>query len=222
MPAAQTRSSAPKTADGASSQPTVPQPRLSAELSRLAEFCRGGKVTVRSLAPEGNSRAHALLALFLSVCFLHPIPMPGISAFFGLIIALAGTRMALGRGVWLPERWLDWPLPAKPLGRIFAASHRAALLLERFTRPRAEAATSHPLAVRAHGLALALCGILLAVPIPPPTNFPPAAAAALLSIAILERDAAVLAAGYLAFALNLLFFGAIAVFGWQGVKTLVL
>lgn len=199
---------------------STPQ-RLSAEFARLAGVCRGGEVTLRSLLPVQDARAHALITVFLSICFLHPIPMPGVSTLFGSIIAVAGARMAARRGLWVPERWLDRPLPAKALAVVFHASHRVALKLERVLKPRWEWLASHEHAVRAHGCAVAVCGFLLLVPLPPPTNFPPATAALLLCLGLLERDAIVLAAGYLAFLLNLAFFAAIAVYGWQGVRALV-
>lgn len=198
-----------------------PPHRLSAEFARLADVCRGGEVTLRRLVPAQDARAHALIIVFLSICFLHPIPMPGVSMLFGSIIAVAGVRMAARRGLWVPERWLDRPLPAKALGIVFDASHRVALKLERVLKPRWERLASHEHAIRAHGCAVAVCGFLLLVPLPPPTNFPPATAALLLALGLLERDALVLAAGYVAFLLNLVFFGAVAAFGLQGVRALV-
>lgn len=196
-------------------------PRLSSEFDRLATACRAGGVTLRALVPKQDARAHALVTVLFSVCFLHPIPMPGVSMVFGTIIAIAGLRMAARRGLWVPERWLDRPLPAAALAVVFSAGRRVALKLESVIKPRWAWLASHEHAVRFHGAAVAVCGFLLLIPLPPPTNFPPAAAALILAVGVLERDALVLAAGYLAFLLNLAFFGAIAVLGWQGAAALL-
>lgn len=201
--------------------PASAQPRLSSELARLAAACKTGGVTLRSLVPKHDARAHALVTVLFSVCFLHPIPMPGVSLVFGAIIAIAGARMAARRGLWVPERWLDRPLPAAALAVVFGAGHRVALKLEGLIKPRWEWLASHEHAVRFHGAAVAVCGLLLLIPLPPPTNFPPATAALILAVGVLERDAVVLAAGYLAFLLNLAFFGAIAVLGWHGAAALL-
>ena len=196
-------------------------PRLSTELQRLGRCCQGGRVRLRDLQGGLQSRDQALLTGVLSVCFLHPVPMPGISTIFGLAIAAVGARMALGLGPWLPGRWLDRDFPGPGLQKLFGAGSGIARRLERFIKPRGRFISAHPWVLRLNGAAIAACGLLLAVPAPPGTNFPPASALLLLSIGTLEADALWLAAGYVALALNFLFFGALLGLGWEGLKALL-
>jgi hypothetical protein len=153
---------------------------------------------------------------------MHPIPLPGLSMIFGLIIAAAGLRMAQGSGPWVPERWKNRSLPGRRLEKIFAAGAAFLRRCERVLKPRGRWLTAHPWTQRVNGGAIAFCGLLLAAPAPPGTNFPPAFAILLLSVGTLEEDLLFLAAGYAALALNVLLFGAIAWLGWGGVKALAL
>lgn len=195
--------------------------RLSAELSRLSAACVEKDITLRELVSSMDPRDQALLTGLLSVCFLHPVPMPGVSLVFGCVIAVAGARMALGLGFWMPKGWLDRRLPGKAMGKVFAASGRLMRKLEKVIKPRGRFLSAHPWTQRANGLAVAVCGVLLAAPFPPGTNAPPAAALLLLSIGILEQDLAFLVLGYAAFLANLAFFGSIGVLGWSGVRILL-
>jgi hypothetical protein len=195
--------------------------RLSDRLTRMSQACGGDTVTLRSLLHKPAPRDHALVALFVALCSLPPIPMPGLSIVFALVAMTAGGRMALGLEPWLPSRLLDRPLPARPPGRLLAwaagALRRAAPLI----RPRGDWASSRPWAWRAHGAAIAACGAMLLIPLPPPTNIPPAGSMLLLCLGVLEGDGLVLGLGYLAAALTAALFTAVACLGVSGLRSLL-
>lgn len=203
---------------GAAIAPTPP--RLSEQLLLLAERCAGERVTFRTLLPGLDSRDHALLTLFLALCFMHPFPIPGLSQILGLLIVIAGARMTQGLGPWIPERWLDHGLPGKALGKVLGFSGRQLKRVEVLIRPRGRFLTSHPWVRRLNGAAIVACGLLILLPLPPPTNFPPATALLLLSIGVLEDDAVLLGLGYAVLLATTVFFGALFVLGMAGVKSL--
>lgn len=203
------------------SSPPPRAPRLSAELLGLSARCGQETVTLRLLLPGLTPRDHGLCTLFISLCFLHPFPMVGISTILGAVIMIAGGRMAWGLGPWIPKRFLDRPLPGRLLAKVLSLAAQAMSKLERLTRPRGLIFARHAWVWRLNGMAVAACGLLIALPLPPPTNFPPALALLLLSIGILEEDSLFLGLGYLAFVLNVLLFGAIAVLGVSGVRALL-
>jgi hypothetical protein len=178
----------------------------------MAAFCRKGTPTFRGLLRGTTPRDHALLTLFLSLCFLHPFPMFGISTVLGAMIFLAGARMSLGMGPWVPKRWRDRPLPGETLAKVFGVAARGMRRLETVAHPRG-AWVGHPWVLRLNGAGTALCGLLIMVPLPPPTNFPPALALLLLSMGVLKSDALWLTAGYFALAANVAFFTALFVYG---------
>lgn len=199
----------------------VPVPRLSEEFKRLGALCAGETVTLRALLGEMRPRDHALLTLMLSAAFLHPVPMPGLSQLFGLLILYAGSRMARGLGPRFPKRWLDRQLTAKFLGKVFGAFAWVTSLFEHLVRPRGKFLAAHPGTRRANGVGLCIIGGLILLPLPPPTNFPPAIAGFILSAGIAEDDLLFVTLGWLLVLLNLVFFGAIAVYGLDGMKAVI-
>jgi hypothetical protein len=66
-----------------------------------------------------------------------------------------------------------------------------------------------------------ILGFLLALPLPPGTNFPPAISIILLSIGSLERDAVFVGAGIVAFGVNVLFFSEIFITAWTYLSRLL-
>jgi len=178
-------------------------------------------MTLGELLPGLAPRDQALLTAALSVCFCHPVPLPGLSTLCGLVIALAGGRMALGLNPWVPRRWRGRPLPARRLEKVFAAGARLMRKSEWLIKPRGVRLCAHPWTQRASGGAITLCGLLLAAPAPPGTAMPPAAAILLISVGTLESDALFLAAGYAALALNIALFGAMGAAAWRGARMLL-
>jgi hypothetical protein len=58
-----------------------------------------------------------------------------------------------------------------------------------------------------------VAAFVLLLPLPPGTNFPPALCIILMAGGLLERDGRFILAGYLAFALNVVFFALFAIYG---------
>lgn len=199
----------------------VPVPKLSEEFGRLAELSSGETVTLRALLGEMRPRDHAMLTLMLSAAFLHPIPMPGFSQLFGLLILYAGSRMARGLGPRFPKRWLDRPLAAGFLVRVFKAFAWVTSWFEHLVKPRGKFLATHPGTRRANGVGLCIIGGLILLPLPPPTNFPPAIAGFVLSAGIAEDDLLFVTIGWILVLLNLALFGAIGVYGLDGVRAVI-
>jgi hypothetical protein len=196
-------------------------PRLSEEFLRLAELSAGDTVTLRALLGEMRPRDHALLTLMLSAAFLTPLPMPGISQMFGLLILYAGSRMARGLGPLFPKRWLDRPISAGFLARVFRFFAWLTSWFEHWVRPRGRFLAAHPGTRRANGVGLSIVGLLILVPLPPPTNFPPAIAGFVLSAGIAEDDIVFVSLGWLLVLLNIALFAAIGVYGLDGVRAII-
>src|SRR5688572_27033379 len=78
--------------------------RLSYRFAEMLAAARGQQVTLGELVSSLNERGHAILALFLVIPFLQPVPLPIVSTIFGLACSAFGVQMALGKPPWLPER----------------------------------------------------------------------------------------------------------------------
>lgn len=191
--------------------------RLSAEFSRLADLCHQSHITIYSLLEHMAASGHTLLTLIFSIPFLFPIPMPGLSFFFGTVITFSGISIALKKKAWLPKRLLDRSIPTHWLGKTFSFGAKISKKLERFIKPRGHFLIDHPGIIQLNGVIIAISGILLALPLPPGTNLPPASVIFLLSLGTLERDIVFIILGYISFILNLIFFSALFFFGVNGI-----
>jgi len=194
--------------------------KLSTELQRLESLCRSSNITFGTLLKNLSSRGHALVTLLLSFPFFLPIPIPGASILFGLVIAIAGFRMSLGKGPWIPKRWLSRQIPATFLSKVFRAGAQVMKRVELVAKPRGRMFHTQPGLVILNGALIGVCGLLLALPLPPGTNFPPAIAIALLSIGILEEDGVFVILGYCFFAINVAFFALLPILGFKGIQKL--
>jgi hypothetical protein len=195
-----------------------PREKLSVLLSRLAEEFKERPLDFEELVHVSRGRAYDVLLILLSLPFLSPVPLPFLSTALGSIMALIGVRIAFGQKPWLPQRVLQHKIEGRTLTRLLHAGSRILRWLEILLRPRLSFLHTAWIFQRLTGVLIAVSGVLLLLPLPIPlSNVLPAATVLLLAAGALERDGAFFLAGCLAFAVNLLFFGALAVGGKEAV-----
>jgi hypothetical protein len=201
---------------GPASSPPAHRPHFSEEVERLIAAFAERAVRLRDVLEVMHSRGYTVLLILLSLPFCTPIPMPGLSAPFGLVIAFIGLRLALGQKPWLPARLLDTQLPPKFFPRFLAATRRLLRWLEHFLKPRLSHLVRWPLARRVIGAMICVSGLLMTLPFPIPfSNGLPAMAVLLLAAAMLEEDGYFAIGGGVVFILALAFFAAIF---WGGTE----
>ena len=180
---------------------------LSSELARLAAGFSDRPVKLGELTDVLQLRGYNALLLFLAFPFVTPVPLPGVSTPFGLVIALLGLRMALAQQPWLPERLKARELPHRFLPRLLLTASRMLSRLEKLLKPRLLYPDFPAPFQCASGILIVVCGLLLLLPLPVPfSNAFPAFTVILLAAAGLERDGAVFIAGCVQFLLCLGFF----------------
>lgn len=188
--------------------------KLSEEFALLLREFEVETVTLREVIGLLHGRGFVLLLLLLALPFSTPVPLPGLSTPFGLIIALIGARLVWGEKPWLPARLLDTRLPPKVFAKVFEFTRKIILGFERLLRPRLLWVTASNRRERLHAVPIVLCALLLLLPLPIPfSNSIPAWAIMLTAAGLLERDGLFILAGYVTTVLGLAFFGAIAIFG---------
>ena len=196
-----------------------PPHRLSADLALLAERAGAMPIRLGELIEVLQVRGGHAVLLFLALPFVSPLPMPGFSLVFGVLIAVLGGRMALARGAWVPPRWRNRELTPRILPGLLRGTSRFLARVESLLKPRLLYPGFSTSFQRVTGVLVAISGVLLLLPLPVPfSNAFPALTIVLLAAAGLERDGAVFALGCLQFLLCLAFFGAIAFGGsalWQ-------
>ena len=180
---------------------------LSSQLARLATRFADRPVRLGEFTDVLQLRGYNALLLFLAFPFVTPVPLPGVSTPFGLVIALLGLRMALAQQPWLPEHLKARELPRRFLPKLLLTASRMFTRLEKLLKPRLLYPEFPAAFQRASGVIIILCGLLLLLPLPVPfSNAFPAFTIILLAAAGLERDGAVFLAGCVQFLLCLGFF----------------
>jgi hypothetical protein len=187
------------------------RPRFSEELQDLAQRFADRPARLSEILAATQGRGFDLLLLLIGLPFLTPIPLPGLSTPFGLVVLIIGARLALGRRPWLPERLLRRELPARFIARVMVMASRAVRWLEVLLRPRLSFLHEQWIYRRVAGTLIMLSGLLLLLPLPIPlTNSFPALTIVLLAAGAMERDGLFFLAGCATFAATLTYFGLLA------------
>jgi len=201
------------------SDPESLSPRVSDDLRRILALANGRAMPVSEILKHTQGRGLQTIAIVLSLPFLSPVALPGLSIPFGVAIAICGLRIALRHQPWLPgfiaRRSIPFPVLEKTL-RFGISVHSK---LEKFLRARWMLFSDGHAAHMAAGLTIALAAIFLSLPIPPPfplTNTIPGFAIILLSLGMLERDGLVMCWGYLLTLLAAVYVALILALGGAG------
>jgi len=185
---------------------------LQAALNRSIEGIGGADVTLRDLLARIGDHGPLLLCAVMTVPFLLPISVPGVSTVFGLAIILLGFGIAANRLPWLPARIMDRALDGQKLEAVLRRGLQLAERIERVIRKRVEAVTTGRLMNRLNGLAIVAGGVLLMFPLGlvPFSNTLPAFAILFLSLGMAQRDGAFVLAGYMMLLVTVIYFAALA------------
>lgn len=184
---------------------------LSQTLATLAQSVSGETMTLRQLLTLIGEQGLLLFCIFLTIPFLIPVSIPGVSTVFGLVILLIGIGVTLNRLPWLPSRLMERQFETKDLIPAFQRGAQFVSRLDRFIRPRMPALTSGTFN-RLNGVAIIFSGLLLMVPLGlvPFSNTLPALAILLFAAGIIQRDGLFIVGGYLFMIATVIYFAALA------------
>ena len=189
----------------------TPRPRFSQELHDLAQQFAGRPARPSEILAATQGRGFNLLLLLMGLPFLTPVPLPGLSTPFGLVVVVIGAQLALDRRPWLPAKLLQRELPAQFIARVLAAASCLVRWLEFLLRPRLIILHEQWIYRRIAGALIMLSGLLLLLPLPIPlSNTLPAITVVLLAAGAMEKDGLFFLVGCAMFVLTLAFFGLLA------------
>ena len=171
---------------------------LSVALKRTIAEIRGDRITLQQLLGLIGEQGLLVFCTILTIPFLLPVSIPGVSTVFGLVIIFIGISITLNRALWLPERILRHELTREHLVPVLEKGIHFFARLEQWMGVRLRQLTEGDLMNRINGLALTAGGVLLLFPLSfiPFSNTLPALAVLLLALGMLQRDGVFIIAGY--------------------------
>lgn len=133
--------------------------------------------------PEQNT---ALFIIFLSLPSALPVPAPGYSTPFGLLLSWIGLRFLKGeKRMFLPQKFKNKRFSLSR--RVFSACIKLIQWIEIFVRPNRSPLFFKFFSTRFVGINLCLLSLIMALPIPL-TNTAPAGIILLFGVGLLEQD----------------------------------
>ena len=181
-------------------------------LEDILHSIKGEYITLRDLLGMMGESGLLLLCAFLSLPFLFPVSIPGVSTVFGAGIVLISAAITLNRLPWLPAKVADRRLESGKLRPVLERGVTFLRKIDRFFKPRMGSVTSGAVMNRVNGLVLMGAGLLLMAPLGliPFSNTLPGVAILLLAAGISQRDGLVVIAGYVMVVLTIVYFAALA------------
>lgn len=168
----------------------------------------GDVVTLREIINVIGREGMLVFCIFLTLPFMVPVSIPGISTLFGLAIGLIGLGVMTHRPPWLPDRLIRKKFPAHRLRLALEKGTIWIHRLERISRPSIPVLTHGSGMARINGLMLITGALLLMAPfgLIPFSNTLPGLAILFLATGVLQRDGRSVLLGYMTLVLTALYF----------------
>lgn len=197
---------------------------LGEQLAAIIEQLPEDSITLGALLDVFGEDGLLLLTALLTLVFLIPVSIPGVSTVFGGAILLIGISRLLGRPPWIPGRLRDKSLPAAKLRPALSGGMAWVRRLERVSRPhRLRALVDGRAAGLFNNLAFILAAVLLMAPFGfvPFSNTLPGVALLLYAIGFIQRDGVAVLLGHLANVATIVYFGILITGGGLAVRELM-
>lgn len=166
--------------------------QLSAELKAqfLAEDSPE-EFSLEDVLALAGERTFGFLFVLLALPSALPIPAPGYSVPFGILLAWLAVQMALGSDQpWLPKQWRSQSIGRERLAGLINAALPWLQKLEILSRPRLVPICRSPLGRLILGGAVTLMGLSMIAPIPG-TNTLPAMGIFVVGLGLVDDDGAI-------------------------------
>ena len=183
---------------------------LGEQLAAIIDHLPEDKLTLGELLDVFGDEGLLLLTILLTLVFLIPVSIPGVSTVFGAAILLVGISRLIGRPLWLPKKLKDKALPADKLRPGLTRGMVWVQRLEKISRPyRLRVLVEGRVQNLFNNLAFILAALLLMAPFGfvPFSNTLPGLALLFYAVGLIQRDGGAMLLGHLANILTIVYFG---------------
>lgn len=195
--------------------------KLSESIVDVFSHPEQGTITVRGLLDRVSHKSFGVFLTILALPSALPLPAPGYSVPFGILLGTLGIQMMLNmEHPWFPERVLNRAVSTKGSGKLVAGMVKFLSFFETFVRPRFGFMYSNSWLFRMLGGVVTLCAISMIIPVPL-TNTAPAMGIFFIGLGTIEEDGLFAVGGMIVAACGLILSATvltlIAVMGWGAV-----
>ena len=183
---------------------------LGDQLAAIIEQLPPDRLTLGELLQVFGDEGLLLLTILLTLVFLIPVSIPGVSTVFGAAILLVGISRDLRRPLWLPAKLRERALPAARLRPALSGGLHWVRRLEKISRPyRLRRLVDGRAQGIFNNLAFILAALLLMAPFGfiPFSNTLPGLALLFYAIGMIQRDGTAILLGHLANIGTIVYFG---------------
>ena len=183
---------------------------LGEQLAAIIDHLPEDKLTLGELLDVFGDEGLLLLTILLTLVFLIPVSIPGVSTVFGAAILLVGISRLIGRPLWLPKKLKDKALPADKLRPGLTRGMVWVQRLEKISRPyRLRVFVEGRAQDLFNNLAFILAALLLMAPFGfvPFSNTLPGLALLFYAVGLIQRDGGAMLLGHLANIVTIVYFG---------------
>ncbi|QOY95367.1 exopolysaccharide biosynthesis protein [Massilia sp. UMI-21] len=197
---------------------------ISRKLRNLVRSLPPTGITLSELIHRVGNDGLLILAALLTLVFLIPVSIPGVSTVFGAAILLIGLSRLFGRELWIPARMKHRTIATRKLRPVLRKALPWMHRIERVSRPdRIRWMVARGPVQHLNNAALILGAVLLMMPfgLIPFSNTFPAVALLFLAIGLLQRDGVCVLLGHISNAATILYFTVLIAGGGLALRELV-
>ncbi|NEQ39917.1 MAG: exopolysaccharide biosynthesis protein [Okeania sp. SIO3I5] len=193
--------------------------KLSVELQRyFFDEKLAAQVTLRDIIDLAGERIFGFLFVILSLPSALPVPAPGYSIPFGILLLLLAVQLIVGsKTPWLPKSCLNRSISIDKIQGILKSGIPWLQKIEVISRPRLSYICTSFVGRIVIGCAIALMAISMMIPIPG-TNTLPAIGIFVTGFGLLDDDGVISLGGLVLCVMGATLSGLILVFGYEVVK----
>jgi hypothetical protein len=200
------------------------EPPVSQRLRALVRSMPRTGITLSELIRSVGNDGLLILVALLTLVFLIPISIPGVSTVFGAAILLISISRLSGRELWIPSKLAHRVIGTRKLRPLLRKALSWLKKLERVSKPnRIQWLVAAGAVAFFNNAALILGAVLLMMPfgLIPFSNTLPAVAILFLAIGLLQRDGVCILLGHISNVVTIIYFGVLIGGGGLAVRELV-
>ena len=186
------------------------EPPVSQRLRALVRSMPRTGITLSELIRSVGNDGLLILVALLTLVFLIPISIPGVSTVFGAAILLISVSRLSGRDLWIPSKLEHRVIGTRKLRPLLRKALSWLKKLERVSKPnRIQWLVAAGAVAFFNNAALILGAVLLMMPfgLIPFSNTFPAVAILFLAIGLLQRDGVCILLGHISNVVTIIYFG---------------